>query len=116
MFKKILIGLLVGFISGMFASGGGLLLIPTYIYLFKSSQKEARATAIFCILPMVITTSLFYWHDNYINWKVGILCAIGGAIGSFIGSKLLNILKSKYLKILFIIFLLYSSIRIMFFN
>lgn len=116
MLKKIIIGLIVGFISGMFASGGGLLLIPTYMYLFKSTKEsEARATAVFCILPMVITTSLFYWHDNYINWKVGILCAIGGIIGSFIGSKLLNILKSKYLKLLFIFFLLYSSIRIIFF-
>lgn len=116
MLKKIIIGLIVGFISGMFASGGGLLLIPTYMYLFKSAEEsEARATAVFCILPMVITTSLFYWHDNYINWKVGILCAIGGIIGSFIGSKLLNILKNKYLKLLFIFFLLYSSIRIIFF-
>ncbi len=116
MLKKIIIGLIVGFISGMFASGGGLLLIPTYMYIFKpSNEKEARATAIFCILPMVLTTSLFYWHDNYINWKVGILCAIGGTVGSLIGSRLLNILKNKYLKILFIIFLLYSSIRIIFF-
>ena len=31
MWKKILVGLIVGFISGMFASGGGLLLIPAYI-------------------------------------------------------------------------------------
>lgn len=115
MFKKIVVGLLVGFISGMFASGGGLLLIPSYIHLFNSTEKEARATSIFCILPMVTTTAIFYGKGNYINWKIGILCAIGGIIGSFIGSKLLNILKSKYLKLIFIAFLLYSGIRIIFF-
>lgn len=116
MWKKVIVGLFVGFISGMFASGGGLLLIPAYIYLFNSTEKEARATAIFCILPMVITTAFFYGRNNYINWKIGILCAIGGTIGSFIGSKLLDVLKGKYLKAIFILFLLYSGVRIVFFS
>ena len=115
MWKKILVGLIVGFISGMFASGGGLLLIPAYIHFFDSSEKEARATAIFCILPMVLVTAILYWTGNYINWKTGILCCIGGIIGSFIGSKLLAILKGKYLKLIFIIFLIYSGIKIVFF-
>lgn len=115
MWKKILLGISVGFISGMFASGGGLLLIPAYVYLFKSPEKEARATAIFCILPMVITTAIFYGSSNLIDWRIGFLCALGGIIGSFIGSKLLNKLNSKYLKIIFIVFLLYSGIKIAFF-
>lgn len=114
MWRKIIVGLVVGFISGMFSSGGGLLLIPAYMYLFNTTEKEARATAIFCILPMVITTAFFYGKSNYINWQVGALCAIGGIVGSFIGSKLLNTLKNKYLKIIFIVFLLYSGIRIIF--
>lgn len=96
--------------------GGGLLLIPAYIRLFNSSEKEARATAIFCILPMVVTTAIFYGRGNFINWKVGLNCAIGGIIGSLIGSKLLSSLKGKYLKLIFIIFLLYSGIRIIFFS
>lgn len=115
MWKKIIVGLIVGFISGMFASGGGLLLIPAYAYLFNANEKESRATAIFCILPMVITTAFFYGSSNYINWNVGLFCAIGGIIGSFIGSKLLNVLNGRYLKIIFIIFLLYSGIRLIFF-
>lgn len=102
MWKKIIVGLLVGFISGLFSSGGGLLLIPAYVNLFNSNEKEARATAIFCILPMVITSAIFYGKGNYINWNIGLLCAIGGIIGSFIGSKLLHILKGKYLKSIFI--------------
>ena len=115
MWKKVIIGILVGFISGMFASGGGLLLIPAYSYLFNANEKESRATAIFCILPMVITTAIFYGRGNYINWQIGILCTIGGIVGSFIGSNLLSVLKGKYLKIIFIVFLLYSGIKLIFF-
>lgn len=115
MWKKIFIGLLVGFISGMFSAGGGLLLIPAYIHFFSSNEREARATTIFCILPMVITTAIFYGRSNYINWNISLLCAIGGVIGGFIGSNLLKILDTKYLKLIFIIFLLFSSIKIIFF-
>lgn len=113
--KKILVGILTGLISGLFTSGGGLLLIPLFVHLFNLSEKQARATTIFCILPMAVTTALFYQSHNYINWEIGILCAIGGVIGSFIGSKLLNILKPKYLKIIFAVFLLYAGIKIVFF-
>lgn len=113
MYRIIIVGLLVGFISGLFTSGGGLLLIPAYLHIFKATEKEARATTIFCILPMVVTSAIIYSRDNLIHWKTGILCAIGGIIGSFIGSKLLSILKAKYLKIIFIIFLIYSGIKIL---
>lgn len=74
-------------------------------------KHGARATSVFAILPMVLASSLFYFKGNYIDWKVGILCAIGGIIGGYIGSKLLRKLSDKVLKISFIIFLFYVSIK-----
>ena len=74
-------------------------------------KHGARATSIFAILPMVIASSVFYFKGNYIDWKIGILCAIGGIIGGYIGSKLLRKLSDKVLKISFIIFLFYVSIK-----
>lgn len=79
--KKIFIGLLVGIISGLFASGGGIILVPIFRYFFKLSEKEARATSLFCILPMVISTAIVYSTSKYINLELGIKCAIGGIIG-----------------------------------
>lgn len=114
-FKKIIIGLLAGVISGLFTAGGGLILIPLLVHFFNLSEKQSRATTIFCILPMVIITAFFYQSHNYIDWKTGILCAIGGIIGGFLGSNLLNKIKSKYLKIIFAVFLLYSGFKIAFF-
>lgn len=115
MIKKISIGLLAGFISGFFASGGGLILIPAFIGILKLEPKIARATAITCILPMTLTSAIFYYKNNYIDWKIGLMCAIGGIIGGFIGSKLLNRIQDKYLKLIFIIFLIYMSIRLLMF-
>lgn len=75
--KEILIGLIAGITSGLFASGGGLILVPALIYLLKIEDKLARATTVCCILPMVIASSIFYYKDNYINWEIGLQTAIG---------------------------------------
>lgn len=111
--KKALIGILAGIICGLFASGGGLILVPAFIYLLRMEDKKARGTAILCILPMVFTSSIFYYRDKFIDWKIGIMCAIGGVIGGIIGAKLLKKMKTKYIRILFTFFLLYVSIKML---
>lgn len=115
MTKKIIIGLLTGMISGFFASGGGMILVPSYVYLLHLSEKKARATSILSILPMVAISSIFYYQGQKIDWKIGILCAIGGLVGGLLGAKLLKKLSSQMLKILFILFLLYASVKMVFF-
>ena len=91
MLKKIIIGFIAGIISGLFSTGGGMILVPAFIHFFKLNEKEARATSIMCVLA--------------------IECAIGGIIGGFIGSKLLNKLNEKFLKIIYIIFIIYIGIK-----
>ena len=111
MIKKALVGLFAGFISGFFSTGGGMILVPAFVYLLDVPSKKARGTSIFCILMMVITSSIFYHKGHYIDWKVGVLCGIGGAIGGFFGSKLLKKLPERILKIVFTGFLIYISYK-----
>ena len=112
--KKIIIGLLAGFISGFFSTGGGLILVPAFIYLLEMDAQKSRGTSIFCILPMVITSSFFYYKGNYIEWKTAILCAIGGTIGGYIGARILKKIPEKKMKIIFTIFIIYAAYNIIF--
>ncbi len=111
--KKIIIGLLAGIISGLFSTGGGMILVPAFIYILNVDDTKARGTSVFCILPMVVTSSFFYYKGNFIDWKIGFLCAIGGAIGGYIGAKLLKKLPEKVMKIAFTIFLIYVSYKML---
>ena len=113
-FINSIIGLLAGIVSGLFSTGGGMILVPAFIYLLKIEDSKARGTSVFCILPMVLTSSIFYYKGNFINWNVAILCGIGGAIGGYIGAKLLKKLPERYLKIAFTIFLCYVAIKMIF--
>ena len=69
MIKKSLIGIIAGFISGLFAAGGGMIIVPALVHIFKLNEKEARATSIFVILPMVIASGMLYYNKNYINYR-----------------------------------------------
>lgn len=109
--KQMIIGFLAGLVSGFFSTGGGLILVPAFIYILNIESKKARATSVFCILPMVIVSSFFYYRGDYINWNIAILCAIGGIIGGYIGAKLLKKLPERYLKISFTIFLFYVALK-----
>lgn len=111
MIKKVLIGILAGIVSGLFSTGGGMILVPAFIHLLEVEDTKARGTSVFCILPMVLTSSFFYYKGNYIDWKIAILCAIGGSIGGYLGAKLLKKLPQKVLKIAFTAFLIYVSFK-----
>ena len=111
MLKKILIGIVAGIISGLFSTGGGMILVPAFIYLLEIDERKARATTIACILPMVIITSIFYFKSDYIDFELGLQCAIGGIIGGFLGANFLNKMPEYILKITFIIFIIYIAVR-----
>ena len=111
MLKKISTGLIAGLISGLFAAGGGMIVVPALIHLFKLEDAKARATSVFAILPIVITSGIFYYRNDYIDWNLGIKCALGGTIGGIIGAKLLKKMSTKTLKIMFLMFLIYTSVK-----
>mgnify|MGYP002438666287 FL=1 len=111
MFRKILVGLIAGTISGLFAAGGGMIVVPALIHLFKIEDSKARATSVFAILPMVVVSGVFYYKNDYVDWNLGIKCAMGGIIGGIIGAKLLKKISTKTLRILFIVFLIYTSVK-----
>ena len=113
MVKKIILGLIAGIICGLFGTGGGMILVPAYIYILKIDPKKARATSLLCMLVMVIVSSIFYYKNNYIDWKVGALCAIGGIGGGYLGAKILKKVPDYILKIAFTIFIAYYSFRML---
>ena len=109
--KDYCVGIIVGIISGFFGTGGGLILVPYFSKKLNNDEQKTRATTVFCVLFMVITSGLFYIKNINIDFVISMKCIIGGIIGSFIGSKLLVCLNENFLNTIFIVFLLYTGIK-----
>ena len=112
--KTIFVGLFAGIVSGYFSSGGGMLLVPFFTHVLKIEDVKGRGTSVFCIMFLVITSSIFYINKKYVDVNLGMKCAIGGMIGGYVGSKILLKIDKKWLRLLFIFFLIYSGIKMIF--
>lgn len=109
--KLILIGVITGFINGLFGSGGGIIVVPALIFLLKVDDHKAHATAIAIILPLSIISTIIYFMNGSIPFKIAIPVSIGGVLGGFIGAKILNKIPPNALRKIFGGVIIYTAVR-----
>lgn len=87
----ILLGIIVGFITGFVGAGGGFIIVPVLIFFLRLSFKKAVGTSL-CIIAL---NSLIGFAGNIgnqtINWlfllEISGVCAVGILIGSLLSNK-----------------------------
>ena len=110
----ILIGIIAGTLGGFLGLGGGVIIIPALIYLFKFSQHQAQGTAIATLLPPIGLLAAFkYYKSGNVNIPIAIFIALGFFIGGYIGASIANILPEEKLRFFFGLFLLALSLHLL---
>lgn len=98
----LLIGLLVGAISGLVGIGGGIILVPIFVYLFGLSQHEAQGTTLALFVPPIgILAAWTYYKHGYVNLTIAALVCLGFFFGSLFGAKLAVSLPTEILRKIF---------------
>jgi len=83
----LLIGLLVGTISGVVGIGGGILFIPALLYLLGMDQYKAQDTSLGALLaPVGLLAFLEYYRHGHADLRVALLLAVGFFIGGYFGA------------------------------
>lgn len=109
--KLIAIGLVTGFINGIFGSGGGMIIVPALVFLMDVEEHKAHATAISIILPLSIISTILYLREDIVQLNIVLDIALGGIIGSFIGAKFLKKIPSHLLRKIFGGIIIFTAIR-----
>ncbi len=103
----IIISGVAGFLAGLFGIGGGSILVPMMIILFKFPVHVATATSMFIILmsSSVGSVSHILLGNIIISYVIfiGIGAYIGGKIGPFISSKVSSSSLISILRVVIII-------------
>ncbi|HZK57182.1 MAG TPA: TSUP family transporter [Clostridia bacterium] len=108
------IGLVSGIINGLFGGGGGIVLVLALTFVLGVSQHKAQATAISIILPLSLISSYIYYKNGFAAINITLKIAIGGIIGSYIGSNVLNKISADCLRKIFSFFMIVAAIRMIF--
>jgi len=111
----ILIGLLSGTISGLIGIGGGVIIVPSLIYLFKLSQQQAQGTTLALLVPPIgLLAAWTYYKHGSVNLNMAIFICLGFFIGGLIGAKMAVGLSNEILRKVFGVALLVISLNMIF--
>ncbi|MEZ4906323.1 MAG: sulfite exporter TauE/SafE family protein [Saprospiraceae bacterium] len=108
----IIVGITTGFISGIIGAGGGVIMIPLFLSVFKLKVKVAIGTS----LAIVFLGSIFGAAGKILSGQVEYLMAVPIVVGSLItaqiGAKVNKITPPQMIKKLLIAVLIFSLLQV----
>ncbi len=108
---NIILSTFAGCISGLLGVGGGIIQVPMMHLIGGVPIKVASATSSFMIGFTGLAGAVVYFIYDRFDLVMTSALIIGIIGGSFLGSKIAMRVRSKYLIIILLIVLLYSSFR-----
>ena len=117
----LLIGSIAGLLAGLFGVGGGVVIVPVLIFVFRQqgfSEQILTHMAVGTSLATIIITSLssVYQHhrSGAVQWRVFTFLAIGICVGVVFGAKSMQLMSGSALQLAFGAFLLLIALQMMF--
>ncbi len=106
-------GLLAGAAAGLLGIGGGLMIIPFLTLVAGATQHQAEATSLLVILPTAIVATLALRRKGIGDAGLALRFGSLGAIGGVIGALLALALPAHTLRLIFALFLVVVSVRLL---
>ena len=108
----IIAGLIAGLVGGTLGVGGGIIIIPTLIFVLGMSQHLAQGTSLATLLaPIGILAVINYHKAGYVNWKYAVILMLTFMVGSYFGSKWAVHIPEKVLKQVFGVMMLLAGFK-----
>lgn len=104
-FSEIFTCLGIGVLSGVTASlcgvGGGVVMVPAFVFLLAMPQKQAVATSLAIIIPTALMATTQNSRNDLVNWKVAAITAISASIFAYYGAGWLKTMGNETLTRIF---------------
>ena len=101
----------MGFVSGFFGGGGGMLCVPLLQKCMGENAKVAHATAMPIILPVSAFSAVAYALEGFFSLTETIWTGVGALVGGVIGALLLKKLDSGAVRIIFAVLMLAAGVK-----
>ena len=111
----LMIGLVVGMVSGVVGIGGGVIFVPALIWLLGMDQHKAQGTSLAALLaPVGLFAFLEYYRKGNADLRVGLLLAAGFLVGGYFGGVGAQYVSEMWLRRVFAILLVAIGARMFF--
>ncbi len=110
---NIVIFFAIGFYGGFIQAGVGLFLLAGLVLGVGVDLVRANALKVFLVLLYTPVVLLFFMKYNQIDYKLGIILAIGNSIGAYLGTKVAVSWGPKFIRIVLLLAILGSSLKLL---
>jgi hypothetical protein len=111
----IVVGIVVGAVSGVVGIGGGILFVPLLIAFFGMSQIRAQGTSLGALLaPVGILAFYEYYRKGNADLRIALLLALGFVVGGYFGAVGAQHIPDLWLRRIFAITLVVLGARMWF--
>ena len=111
----VLLGLLVGVLSGVLGLGGGIFLVPALIFLFRFSPHQAQGTSLAVLIPPIgLFAALEYYRKGYIDFSVAGLICLGFIFGAYAGAFFVDRIPVPLMRRVFGFFMFFIALQMVF--
>jgi uncharacterized membrane protein YfcA len=110
---KIVLEIVLGIISGIFAAigvGGSSVLIMGLTSFLGIEQRAAQGVGLIFFIPAALTAVVIYAKKRLIVAKIAVFCAISGILGAILGFFISSLLSQEVLSKIFGLFLICMGI------
>lgn len=84
------LGGVVGFMSGLFGVGGGLIFVPAQVTLFKIPIKRAVGNSLCGVLLTGLSGMTTHLVLGHVDWRQGLMLVLGGLAGIQLGTQAMH--------------------------
>lgn len=89
----VLLGILIGFLIGLFGVGGGFLLTPLLKVVFGIPYPIAVGSSLLQIFINSCIATFRHWRNQNVDIKLGLILAAGAVVGTEVGVRILTLLQ-----------------------
>ncbi len=125
-FSIVCLSLIVGLIGGIYGIGGGAIIAPFFVTLYKLPIHTVAGASLMgtfitsatgvVFFQLLANTTLANMQQIAPDYKLGLLFGAGGAIGIYLGARMQRFFPAACIKIILTVLLFYTACRYLLFS
>lgn len=105
----LLVGVFAGSLGALLGIGGGMIIIPILSVPMGLPMRYAIGASVIAVIATSSGSTIAYLKGDLLNLRVAMFLEIATTVGAITGAILTGVIDSKWLEVLFGIFLVYST-------
>jgi len=108
------IGIFAGVMAGLCGVGGGIVMVPAFVYLLGLDQKAALATSMAVIVPTSIMAIARFQQTGLVQWHIFWPTALGAVVAAYFATGWVRKMGNDQLTKVFAVLMILVGISMLF--